>query len=129
VTVSGVTISGNTITDSMQALRIKTDSTASGSTVSGITYSGNTSSGISEFGILIDESYPDTLGTPGTGVIISNVNFVSPTSTITVDSGAQQVAVNCGAGACTGTWNWANLKVSGGVAGKITNAVITGFSE
>jgi polygalacturonase len=129
VTVSGVVISGNTITNNDQALRIKMKSSASGSTVSNVTYSGNTATGIRQFGVIIDQSYPSTLGTPGTGVILSGVNFVAPASTITVNSGADKVAVNCGKGACTGTWNWSNLKVNGGVAGPITNAVISGFSQ
>ncbi|KAF8187456.1 endo-polygalacturonase PG1 [Pholiota molesta] len=130
VTVSGVVISGNTITNNDQAFRIKTKSASTGSTVSNITYSGNTATGLRQFGILIDESYPSTLGTPGTGVIISGINFVAPTTTITVNSGADRVAVNCGANACTGTWNWSNLKTSGGVAGPITNfAGITGYTQ
>ncbi|KAF4620649.1 hypothetical protein D9613_000235 [Agrocybe pediades] len=130
VTVSGVVISGNTITNNDQALRIKTKSSASGSTVKNVTYSGNTATGIRKFGILIDESYPSTLGTPGTGVIISDINFVSPTTSISVVSGAERVAVNCGKNACTGTWNWSNLKVSGGSAGPITNFNgISGFSQ
>ncbi|PPQ90560.1 LOW QUALITY PROTEIN: hypothetical protein CVT25_015874 [Psilocybe cyanescens] len=116
VTVSGIVISGNTITNNDQALRIKTKSSSTGSTVSNVTYSGNTATGIRQFGILIDESYPDTLGTPGTGVIISGINFGSPATTISVNSDAQKVAVNCGKNACTGTWNWSNLKVSGGVS-------------
>ena len=71
------------------------------------------------------QSYPDTLGTPGTGVIISvrsylvrvcarvtyplllprsvqDVNFIGAETTIAVNSGAEMVAVNCGAGSCTG---------------------------
>jgi galacturan 1,4-alpha-galacturonidase len=129
VTVSGIVISGNTITNNDQALRIKTDATATGSTVSNITYSGNTGTGLRKFGILIDQSYPATLGTPGTGVKISGVNFVAPASTFTVVSGAQRAAVNCGKGACTGTWNWSNLKISGGIAGKITNCVLSGWTS
>ncbi|KAF8997637.1 polygalacturonase [Cyathus striatus] len=129
VTVSGVVISGNTIINNDQALRIKTKSASTGSTVSNITYSGNTATGIRQFGIIIDESYPDTLGTPGTGVIISGVNFVSPQTTIAVNSDAERVAVNCGSKACTGTWNWSQLKVSGGSAGSITGfSGITGYT-
>ncbi|KAF8149562.1 endo-polygalacturonase PG1 [Crassisporium funariophilum] len=130
VTVSGVVISGNTIINNDQALRIKMKSTATGSTVSNITYSGNTATGIRQFGVIIDQSYPSTLGTPGTGVILSAVNFGTPATTISVNSGAQKVAVNCGKGSCTGTWNWSNLKVTGGVSGAITNfAGISGFTE
>ncbi|RDB16751.1 Endopolygalacturonase I [Hypsizygus marmoreus] len=130
VTVSGIVISGNTIINNDQALRIKMDATATGSTVSNITYSGNTATGMRRFGVLIDQSYPATLGTPGSGVKLSGVNFVAPTTTISVNSDADRVAINCGAGACTGTWDWSNLKVSGGVAGPITNFNgISGFSQ
>lgn len=90
-----------------------------------------------QFGVLIDQvhshcakhvmiltilqSYPDTLGTPGTGCIISvsfynclfkyiftdhfmqqDVNFVGSKTSLTVNSGAERVAVNCGKGSCTG---------------------------
>ncbi|KAF8893419.1 polygalacturonase [Infundibulicybe gibba] len=130
VTVSGVVISGNTITNNDQALRIKTDATATGSTVSNVTYSGNTATGLRRFGIIIDQSYPATIGTPGTGVKLSGVNFIAPVTTISVASTAERVAVNCGSGSCTGAWNWANLKVSGGKAGAITNfGGITGFTQ
>ncbi|KAF9448205.1 glycoside hydrolase family 28 protein [Macrolepiota fuliginosa MF-IS2] len=130
VTVNGIVISGNTIINNDQALRIKTDATATGSTVTNITYSGNTATGLRLFGVLIDQSYPSTLGTPGSGVALSAVNFVSPQTSLSVNSGAQRVAVNCGSGSCTGSWNWSNLKVSGGSAGKIVNfSGITGFTQ
>ncbi|KAI0332225.1 endo-polygalacturonase PG1 [Cubamyces sp. BRFM 1775] len=130
VTVSGVVIQGNTITNNDQALRIKTKASATGSTVTNITYSGNTGTGLRQFGVLIDQSYPDTLGTPGNGVKLSAVNFVGATNTLTVNSDAMRVAVNCGSGSCTGTWNWSALKVSGGSAGPITNFNgITNFSQ
>ncbi|TFK54345.1 endo-polygalacturonase PG1 [Heliocybe sulcata] len=129
-TVSGITISGNTITNNDQALRIKTYNTATGSSVSDVTYSGNTATGCKRFGVIIDQSYPDTLGTPGTGVKISDVNFVGSTNSISVGSSAQRVAVNCGKGSCTGTWDWSALKVSGGKAGPITNfSGIKNFSQ
>ncbi|EJF61789.1 endo-polygalacturonase PG1 [Dichomitus squalens] len=121
VTVSGITIQNNVIQDNDQALRIKTDASATGSTVTNITYSGNTGTGLRQFGVLIDQSYPDTLGTPGTGVKLSGVNFVGSTNSLSVNSDAQRVAVNCGVGSCTGTWDWSALKVTGGSAGPITN--------
>ncbi|KIP07777.1 glycoside hydrolase family 28 protein [Phlebiopsis gigantea 11061_1 CR5-6] len=130
VTVSGIVISGNTISNSQQALRIKTDASASGSTVTNVTYSGNTGTGLAQFGVLIDQSYPDTLGTPGTGVVISDINFTGSKTSLTVDSGAEKVAVNCGKGSCTGTWDWAELSTSGGSAGDIVNfSGIEGYSE
>ncbi|KAK7678706.1 hypothetical protein QCA50_018288 [Cerrena zonata] len=130
VTVSNIQILNNKIVNNDQALRIKTKSDATGSTVSGITYSGNTATGTKKFGVIIDQSYPSTLGTPGTGVKISGVNFVGTTNNIAVASGAQRVAVNCGSGSCTGTWDWSALKVTGGSAGKITNfSGIKNFSQ
>ncbi|KAG8951553.1 hypothetical protein FRC04_005839, partial [Tulasnella sp. 424] len=118
VTVSDVYIIGNTVTDSDNGLRIKTKSDATGATVSGVYYTGNTLSTIHEYGVLIDQSYPDTLGTPGTGVILSDVQFISG-NTVSVDSSATRVAVNCGSGSCTGTWNWSGLTATGGKAGTI----------
>ncbi|TFK83615.1 glycoside hydrolase family 28 protein [Polyporus arcularius HHB13444] len=129
VTVSGITISNNVIQNNDQALRIKTKADASGSTVSNITYSGNTATGTRKYGVIIDQSYPDTLGTPGTGVKLSGVNFVGSTNSISVNSDAKRVAVNCGSGACSGTWDWSALKVSGGSAGTINYSGIKNFSQ
>jgi hypothetical protein len=36
-----------------------------------VTYSGNTATGCTEYGVIIDQSYPDTLGNPDAGVKIS----------------------------------------------------------
>ena len=101
-TVSGVTISGNTVTNSQNGLRIKVDSDATSASVSGVTYSGNTLSGITDYGVLITESYPDSFGTPGTGAKISGINFTGSKTTVAVDSSATRVAIDCGSGACTG---------------------------
>lgn len=90
---------------------------------------GNKGTGLRQFGVLIDQSYPDTLGTPGTGVQLSDVNFIGSTTSLEVNSGAMQVAVNCGKGACTGTWDWSSLQASGGDAGEVVNfSGIDGFS-
>ena len=58
------------IISSVNGLRIKTDATATGSLVENVVYENNHLTGITAFGVLIDQSYPATLGTPGTGVII-----------------------------------------------------------
>ncbi|KAJ6537060.1 endo-polygalacturonase PG1 [Mycena capillaripes] len=127
-TVDGVQITGNTVTSNTNGLRIKTDAVATGSSVSNVVYSNNKLSGITEFGILIDQSYPSTLGTPGTGVIINTVTF-SGTNTISVGSLAKRVSVNCGSTAsCTGKWNFAGLTVTGGSASTVKNAPVTGGS-
>ncbi|KAI0089452.1 endo-polygalacturonase PG1 [Irpex rosettiformis] len=128
-TVSGVTISGNTITNNDQALRIKTKSDATSASVSGVTYSGNTATGIRKFGVIIDQSYPSTLGTPGNGVKISDINFTGSKNTISVASGASRVAVNCGSSSCSGTWDWSALSVTGGKTGQINYSGIKNFSQ
>ncbi|KAF5343851.1 hypothetical protein D9758_015878 [Tetrapyrgos nigripes] len=126
--VSDVHITGNTVTNSMQCFRIKTDADATGSSVSSVTYTDNTASGCQEFGVLIDQSYPDALGTPGTGVVISGITFAG-TNTVSVNSAADRVDINCGStSSCTGTWNFAGLKVTGGKAGTIKNVKTSGGS-
>ncbi|KAJ7873349.1 pectin lyase fold/virulence factor [Mycena olivaceomarginata] len=128
VVVSGVTISNNVVTNNVNGLRIKTDATATGSTVSNVVYSGNKLSGITGFGVLIDQSYPSTLGTPGTGVVINGVSFTG-TNTIAVTNTAHRVEVNCGStSSCTGTWNFAGLTATGGTGSTIKNAPVTGGS-
>ncbi|KAG8731510.1 hypothetical protein FRC11_003954 [Ceratobasidium sp. 423] len=67
-----------------------------------------------DYGVIIDQSYPSTLGTPGTGVIISDVTFVG-TNTVSIASGAYEVEVNCGSGSCTGTWDWSGFRRIGWV--------------
>ncbi|CAE6478829.1 unnamed protein product [Rhizoctonia solani] len=113
VTVSNVQIFDNTVTDNAQGFRIKADATATGSTVPAMYCSGNPVTGCTDYGVIIDQSYPSTLGTPGTGVVISNVTFAG-TNTDSIASDANEVEVNCGSGSCTSTWDWSGLKVSGG---------------
>ncbi|KAL5523846.1 hypothetical protein ACEPAG_8019 [Sanghuangporus baumii] len=119
-TVSGIVISDNTIIDNDQALRIKTRASATDASVTNVTYSGNTGTGMRRFGVIIDQSYPDTLGTPGNGVTISDINFVGDTSSIEVGSDAVRVAVNCGDDSCQGTWDWSSLEVTGGEDSEIS---------
>ncbi|THV03533.1 glycoside hydrolase [Dendrothele bispora CBS 962.96] len=127
-TVSNIQITGNTVKNSMQCFRIKTDADASDSTVDGITFTDNTASGCEEFGVLITQSYPDSLGTPGTGVILSNVKFAG-TNTVSVNSGGDRLDINCGStSSCPGTWDFSGLKITGGDAGTIKNAKVSGGS-
>ncbi|QRV99630.1 polygalacturonase [Ceratobasidium sp. AG-Ba] len=127
VTVSNVQILNNVVTSNDQAFRIKTKASATGSTVSGITYTGNRATNCRKFGVIVDQSYPATLGQAGNGVTISGVTF-SGTNTVTVVSSAKRAEVNCGSGSCTGTWNWSGLTITGGSAGTINNAPVTGFT-
>ncbi|KAG7447909.1 glycoside hydrolase family 28 protein [Guyanagaster necrorhizus] len=126
--VSGITISGNTVTDSMYGFRIKVQASATSASVSNITYSGNTVSGIDEYGVLITQSYPDDDGTPGTGGPISDVSFTGDATTITVGDDAERLTVDCGA--CSGTWDFSALTITGGSEGTVDSdsATISGGS-
>ncbi|CAE6438691.1 unnamed protein product [Rhizoctonia solani] len=112
-----------------QALRIKTKAAATNSTVTNITFSGNTATGCSDFGVIIDQSYSATLGTPGDGVALSNVKFVGTMNTIHVNDTARRVAVNCGNSSCIGVWDWNKLNVTGGIFGPVNYAGITNWSQ
>jgi len=126
---SGIVISGNTIVNSDQALRIKTDATATGSTVENITYSGNSGTALRRFGVIIDQSYPATLSTPGNGVTIKNINFNGAANDLWVDDSATPIAVNCGSGSCIGTWDWSSLTMNGGKSNFVNNLpTLDGFS-
>ncbi|KAG8697510.1 hypothetical protein FRC11_015024, partial [Ceratobasidium sp. 423] len=114
--VKNIRILNNTIADNDQALRIKTKVNATDSWVSGATYSGNTATCIKRLGVIIGQSYPATLSTPGNGTVISDINFTGATNTIAVASSAQRVAVNCGT-KCTGIWDRSKLTVTGGQKG------------
>ncbi|KAF8129874.1 pectin lyase fold/virulence factor [Boletus edulis] len=119
--VENVIIRGNEVVNSVTAFRIKTDKTATNSRVSNVIYSDNTATNCSSYGVLIDQSYPATEGTPGNGVIISDISFNQGATELSVVQDAQMAAVNCGKDSCTGTWDWSSLKTSGGTIGKIQN--------
>jgi len=95
------------------------DAVAIGSNVTNVTYTGNVGFGLRNFGVLIDQSYPSTLATPGTGVVLDvrasltfpcpflteftqGVEFVGATNTFFVSSSATPIAINCGNGTCIG---------------------------
>ncbi|EIM87418.1 polygalacturonase [Stereum hirsutum FP-91666 SS1] len=118
-TVSGVTISGNTVTNSMYGMRIKVDADATDASVSDVTYSGNTISGATKFGMLISQTYPeDDSGTPGTGAPISDINFTGSKTSVSVESSAHGLVVDCGA--CSGTWDFSELTVTGGEGNSVS---------
>ncbi|KAF7347176.1 Glycoside hydrolase family 28 protein [Mycena venus] len=115
-TVSGVTIARNTViggASGLYGLRIKVDADATDASVSNVKYEGNTVSGITEYGVLISQSYPDDDGTPGTGAPISGISFTGGTTSVSVESKAHTLVVDCGA--CSGTWDFSDLVATGGV--------------
>ncbi|CAE6441762.1 unnamed protein product [Rhizoctonia solani] len=117
-TVKNVQILNNKIVNNDHALRIKTKADATSSSVTNIVFHGNTATGIKKHGVIVDQGYPTTLGTPGNNVMMSGITFGN--NNIAVTSAAQRVAVNCGS-KCTGIWDWSGLKVTGGKAGKVYN--------
>ncbi|CCO28769.1 polygalacturonase [Rhizoctonia solani AG-1 IB] len=117
-TVKNIQILNNKVINNDQALRIKTKADATNASVTNVVFNGNTATGIKKYGVIVDQSYPTTLGTPGNKVAMSGISF--GTNDIAVTSDAQRVAVDCGTG-CTGTWDWSGLKVTGGKAGKMYN--------
>ncbi|CAE6495114.1 unnamed protein product [Rhizoctonia solani] len=127
-TVSGIQITNNTVTNNVQALRIKTDTDATSGSVSGVTYTDNTATGCTDYGVIVDQSYPSTLGkNTGAGVKISGITFTGTNNIAVASSAKGEVEVNCAQGGCTGTWDWAGLEVSGGPSGSIVNAAISNF--
>jgi len=127
--VSNVKIARNTViggASGLYGLRIKVDANATGASVSGVTYEANTISGITEYGVLITQSYPDDDGTPGTGAPISGIAFNGGTTNVSVLSKAHTLVVDCGA--CSGTWDFSGLVATGGVGHIIAanKAVISG---
>ncbi|KAG8707503.1 hypothetical protein FRC11_007390, partial [Ceratobasidium sp. 423] len=128
-TVSNIHITSNKIVNNDQALRIKTFATATSGSVSNVIYKDNTATGCHKYGVIIDQSYPSTLGTPGAGVKISGVTFIGTNSIAVASSAKAMVEVNCASGGCTGTWDWAGLKVSGGPKGTHMYSGIINFSQ
>ncbi|CAE6386974.1 unnamed protein product [Rhizoctonia solani] len=127
--VSNVHITGNTIVNNDQALRIKTFATATGGTVSNVIYTDNHATGCAKYGVIIDQSYPATLGTPGAGIKIQKVDFVGTNTVAVAPKARAMVEVNCASGGCLGQWNWAGLKVSGGPKGTHTYSGIINFTQ
>ncbi|KAI9566645.1 pectin lyase fold/virulence factor [Boletus coccyginus] len=139
IVVEGVVFQGNTVVNSVQAFRIKTKNAATNSKVTNVTYSvrrspylawsrafivyhqDNTAINCTQYGVIITQSYPTTLGTPGTGVTISDINFSGGSTDVGVVDGAHTIAVNCGAGSCTGIWDWSGLQTSGGSPSTLNN--------
>ncbi|KAJ7439966.1 polygalacturonase [Mycena latifolia] len=71
--VSDVLIARNDVRGGLYGLRIKVDAVAVNASVSNVRYEANTVSGITEFGVLITQSYPDNDATLGTGAPIRHV--------------------------------------------------------
>jgi polygalacturonase len=91
-------------------IRIKTISGDTGS-VTGVTYKDITLSGITKYGIVVNQAYDGTAGSPTSGVPITN--FVLNNVKGTVDSTATDIYIECGSGSCS-SWTWTGVAVTGG---------------
>ncbi|KAL8293516.1 hypothetical protein RQP46_000217 [Phenoliferia psychrophenolica] len=128
--VNGVKISNNKVTASANGLRIKTYVGATDASVANVVYSGNTITGCTSYGVVIEQDYTNSgaTGSPSNTVSIKGVSFTGVETTVAVGSKAKEVYVLCGSSSCTGTWDWSKLSTSGGSAGSIKNAKITGYT-
>ncbi|KAJ7696804.1 polygalacturonase, partial [Mycena rosella] len=115
--VSDVRISRNTVRGGLYGLRIKVDAVAVNASVSNVLYDSNTVSGITEFGVLITQSYPNDDTIPGTGAPISGISFLGGRTHVSVDTDAFTVVVDCGA--CSGIWDFSDLHATGGNGSRI----------
>ncbi|KAG8215654.1 glycoside hydrolase [Butyriboletus roseoflavus] len=130
VVVENVIIQGNIVVDSANGFRIKTKKAAINSSVSNITYSANTARNCTNYGVLVTQSYPESTGTPGNGVTISDIRFNQGTTDVSVASNADMVVLDCGEGSCYGSWDFSGLTTSGGKVGQITNNPhVTGYPQ
>ncbi|PQE06182.1 polygalacturonase 5 protein [Rutstroemia sp. NJR-2017a BBW] len=109
-TVETVLFYNSEIKNSQNGVRIKTISGDTG-TVSGITYQEITLSGITDYGIVVNQAYDGTSGSPTNGVTINK--FILENVTGTVESTATNILVECGSGSCT-NWTWTGVSVTGG---------------
>ncbi|PQE13445.1 putative endopolygalacturonase E protein [Rutstroemia sp. NJR-2017a WRK4] len=109
-TVETVLFYNSEIKNSQNGVRIKTISGDTG-TVSGITYQDISLSGITDYGIVVNQAYDGTSGSPTNGVTISK--FILENVTGTVESTATNILVECGSGSCT-NWTWTGVSVTGG---------------
>ncbi|KDE04460.1 hypothetical protein MVLG_05108 [Microbotryum lychnidis-dioicae p1A1 Lamole] len=132
--VSQVTISQNHVENSQQGYRIKTYSGATRGSVDNITFHGNTGNGLTHYGVVVEQDYTES-GPKGpsfatNGVLISNIRFVGPITTLSMAGDkAQKVYVLCGVNSCIGDWDWSSLKFTrGGSLGSITRAPIRGLT-
>ncbi|ESZ97988.1 Polygalacturonase 5 [Sclerotinia borealis F-4128] len=94
---TSITITGANVYN-QDCIRIKTISGDTG-TVSGITYSGITLSGITDYGIVVNQAYDGTSGSPTNGITISK--FILENISGTIESTATNILVECGSGSCT----------------------------
>jgi polygalacturonase/galacturan 1,4-alpha-galacturonidase len=109
-TVETVTFSNSEVKSSQNGIRIKTISGDTG-TVSGVTYSSITLSSITKYGIVVNQAYDGTSGSPTNGVTIEK--FVLDDVAGTVESSGTNIYIECGSGSCT-DWTWSGVDVTGG---------------
>ncbi|QSZ30964.1 hypothetical protein DSL72_000524 [Monilinia vaccinii-corymbosi] len=109
-TVRNVKFQDCEIKNSQNGVRIKTSAGTNG-TVSGISYSGITLESITNYGIIVTQSYNGKAGNPTNGVSIEK--FTLNQINGTVKSTGTNIHIECGDGSCT-NWAWSGVSVTGG---------------
>ncbi|KAJ9143053.1 putative Extracellular polygalacturonase [Pleurostoma richardsiae] len=121
-TVDGVTFESSQIVNSQNGVRIKTISGDTG-TVKGVTYKDITLSGITKYGIVVDQAYDGTAGSPTSGVPITDFTLDGVTGS--VSSSATEIYIDCAS--CSG-WTWSGVSVTGGKKSSSCKGVPSGVS-
>jgi hypothetical protein len=111
-------------TKTLLGVRIKTISGDTG-TVFGVTYSDITLSGITEYGIIVDQAYDGTEGSPTNGVTITKCVLDNVKGA--VESSATNILIECGSGSCS-SWTWTDVSVTGGKTSSSSLNVPSGAS-
>ncbi|SCV71584.1 BQ2448_3172 [Microbotryum intermedium] len=134
--VSNVLVKDNVIQDSEQCFRIKAVPGAKNAYVENITYSGNICTNATKFGVLFQQNYQNGghhLDTkqglsivPVTTVTFNDIKFIGKDNIVSVASAAWRLAGTCAPNQCLG-WSLENLKISGGLAGKLINTGVDSF--
>ncbi|KAK3320057.1 glycoside hydrolase family 28 protein [Cercophora scortea] len=109
-TVDNVLFDNSVIINSQNGIRIKTKHSTNG-TVSNVAYRNIGLSYITDYGIVVDQSYGAKTLAPTNGVSITNFTLENVSGTMMGDGLA--IFVRCGEGSCA-DWTWAGVNVVGG---------------
>ncbi|EPE02184.1 glycoside hydrolase family 28 protein [Ophiostoma piceae UAMH 11346] len=113
-TVDTVTFYNIQVKNSVNGIRVKGTEGTTG-TIKGVTYNKITLSGITKYGVLIEQNYKggDLVGSPTTGVPITDLIIENITGTKAISSSGYNVVITCGSGSCS-DWTWSGVSVTGG---------------
>ncbi|SCZ89111.1 BZ3500_MvSof-1268-A1-R1_Chr1-1g00963 [Microbotryum saponariae] len=117
--VTDVRVENSRIEDSEQCFRVKAFANVKEALVQNITYSGN-----SEHAKVDTKTSLSQI--PSTEMQINDIKFTGINNNIEVGPSAWRVGGTCALGKCN-HWNFASLKISGGLPGKLRNTPVDSF--